>query len=167
MNVLPPPPAWVQERLLSLVGLRSLDMSDVLHMDLAKGVYELGAGAPDGQVLQRLRWHFAWHLRDAGELYATARADHDHLIDRTTVRLRAESAKGGGKALSRAEAEQIARADDATYQAHLRLLLAEQRERSMRKFLDAVDSAIELHRTDRADQRKADFHHAQGMTGGA
>lgn len=167
MTVLPPPPAWVQERLLGLVGLRSLDMADALHVDLAKSVHELGAGAQDGPVLQRLRWHFAWHLRDAGETYARARADHDHLIDRMTVRLRAESAKDGGKPLSRAEAEQIARAEDDTYTAHLGLLMAEQRERFCRKALDAIDSAIELFRTQRADERAADRAHASELTGGA
>lgn len=166
-EVLPPPPEWVQARLLTLTGLRTLDMADSLHADLARAVYELGAGASDGVVLQRLRWHFAWHLRDAGERYAKARADHDHLIDRRTVRLRADSLKDGGKAMSRAEAEQMARAEDATYTAHLGLLVAEQQERSLRKFLDAIDSGIELHRTDRADARRADQQHAQGMTGGA
>lgn len=165
-EVLPPPPAWVQQRLLTLTGLRTLDMADALHADLARAVYELGPGASDGVVLQRLRWHFAWHLRDAGETYAKARADHDHLIDRRTVKVRADAVKAGDK-MSRLEAEQIARAEDDTYQAHLRLLLAEQRERSMRKFLDAIDSAIELHRTDRADARRADVQHVQGMTGGA
>lgn len=166
-EVLPPPPEWVQARLLTLTGLRTLDMADALHADLARAVYELGAGASDGVVLQRLRWHFAWHLRDAGERFAKSKADFEHLVDRRTVRLRAESAKDGARAMSRAEAEQIARSEDATYTAHLGLLMAEQSERFMRKSLDAIDSAIELFRTAQANERAADRQHRDGMTGGA
>lgn len=165
---------WQQQHVLRqiemvtsrLLGLERIDVEDSLHADLAKAVYELGPGQPDGVVLQRFRWHFVWHLRDAGATYATARADHDHLIDRRTVRLRAEAAKAGEK-LSRLEAEQVAKSEDATYAKNLAMLLAEQRERAMRKALDAIDSAIELHRTDRADARRSDTQHGQGMTGGA
>lgn len=159
----PPPPEWVQLRVLDLVGLRALDMADSLHVDIARSVYELGAGASDGTVLQRVRWHFAWHLRDAGEVFATAKRDYERHVDRETVRLRAT----GEKPPSRAEAEQIARASDEAYELHLKFLLAEQRERAMRKFLDAIASAIDLHRTDRADSRKADAAHASGFGGGS
>lgn len=152
------PPQWVLDRVLRLVGIRDLDVADDLQYDIARSVFELGPGATDGVLLQRIRWHFAWHLKTAGKTFADAKADFESLIDRETVRLRA-----GEKPPTRAEAEQIVRAGDDAYRLKLAFLVAEQRERAMRKFLDAVDSAIELHRTDRADARKADFHHADGV----
>lgn len=162
-QILPPPPEWVQRRVLDLVGLRALDMTDPLHVDIARSVYELGSGATDGAVLQRIRWHFAWHLKDAGASYATSKLDYESFIDRETVKLRAT----GEKPPSRAEAEQIARADDQAHTKHLAYLLAEQRERAMRKMLDAVESAIDLWRTQRADERAGDRASAQGYGGGA
>lgn len=162
-EILPPPPEWVQRRVLDLVGLRALDMTDPLHVDIARSVYELGSGATDGAVLQRIRWHFAWYLKDAGATYATSKLDYESFVDRETVRLRAT----GEKPPSRAEAEQIARADDQAHTKHLAYLLAEQRERAMRRFLDTIESAIDLHRTARADQRAADRAHADGYGGGA
>ncbi|MGX9346609.1 hypothetical protein [Microbacterium sp. KNMS] len=158
---LPPPPEWVAQRALNLIGLRALDMSDPLHEDLARSIYELGPGASDGVVLQRIRWHFAWYLKQAGQEFAEAKLAYDHYVDRRTVELRA-----GEKPPSRAEAEQIARAEDDAYAAKLRYLLAEQRERAMRKLLDSVESAIDLFRTARADERKADAAHAHGYGGG-
>lgn len=163
MTALPPPPEWVQSRALALVGLRSLDMFDPLHVDIARSVYELGSGATDGALLQRIRWHFAWHLRDAGADFAKSKLAYEHHVDRETVRMRA----AGEKPPSRAEAEQIARASDEAEGLHLRYLLAEQKERAMRKMLDAVESAIDLHRTQRADERAADRASAQGYGGGA
>lgn len=157
------PPQWVQARLLALVGIRTLDVADDLQYDIARSVYELGQGATDGVLLQRIRWHFAWHLKTAGKEFADAKSDFEKHIDFETVRLRAT----GEKPPSRAEAEQIARATDEAYQLKLSFLVAEQKERAMRKFLDSVDSAIELHRTDRADARKADFAHADGVGGAA
>lgn len=158
---LPPPPAWVSARALDLIGLRALDMSDPLHVELARSIYELGQGAPDGVVLQRIRWHFAWHLKAAGQEFATAKLAYENHVDKRTVELRA-----GEKPPSRAEAEQIARAEDDAYTAKLRYLLAEQKERAMRKLLDSVESAIDLYRTARADERKADATHAHGYGGG-
>lgn len=161
--ILPPPPEWVQRRVLDIVGLRALDMTDPLHVDIARSVYELGSAATDGALLQRIRWHLAWHLRAAGEDFARSKLAYEHHVDRETVRLRAE----GEKPPSRAEAEQIARASDEAGTMHLRYLLAEQKERAMRKMLDAVESAIDLHRTQRADERAADRAHAQGIGGAA
>ena len=37
-EILPPPPDWVQRRVLDLVGLRTLDMTDALHVDIARSV---------------------------------------------------------------------------------------------------------------------------------
>lgn len=162
-EILPPPPEWVQLRVLNLVGLRTLDMTDALHVDIARSVYELGANASDGSVLQRVRWHFAWHLKTAGAEFAESKLAYESFVDRETVKLRAK----GEKPPTRAEAEQIARASDEAYRLHLEYLLAEQRERAMRKFLDAIASAIDLHRTDRSDQRAADRAHSGGYTGGS
>jgi hypothetical protein len=162
-EILPPPPEWVQRRVLDLVGLRTLDMTDALHVDIARSVFELGAGASDGSVLQRVRWHFAWHLKTAGAEFAESKLAYESFVDRETVKLRAK----GEKPPTRAEAEQIARATDEVYELHLKYLLAEQRERAMRRLLDTISSAIDLHRTQRADERAADRAHADGFGGGS
>lgn len=162
--MLPPPPAWVQARLLTLTGLRTLDMGDALHADLARAVYELGAGASDGVVLQRLRWHYVQHLRDAGAAFAKAKADFEHAVSRRVVEEMARS-REDGRRMSLGWATEIATSEAQSHK--LAYLLAEQRERFIRKALDSIASAIELHRTARADERAADRAHAQGMTGGA
>jgi hypothetical protein len=105
---------------------------------------------------------FNWALRDAGAEFGQAKADYERYVDVETVRIRTEREK-----VTRAEAEQIARATDEAYALHVTYLLAEQRERAMRKFLDTLEAALDNHRTDRADQRAGDRASAAGYDGAA
>jgi len=143
------------------IGLQNVDPKDELQMQLAQTVQELGQGATFGQRVVALRFVFAWHLRDAGEVFATSKADYEAHMARLKTRFLAEPK------MSVAKAEVMAEADDESYRLKLAYLVAEQRERAMRKFLDALESALDNHRTDRADLRAGDRAHAQGIGGGA
>ncbi len=144
------------------IGLAEPDLTVPLHAKLVETLHRLGPGATFGQRVVAMRWDFNWELEDAGRVFAKAKTDFEAFIDKETVRLRAT-----GDKVTRAEAEQIARASDRAYELKLAYLMAEQRERSMRKFLDTLEAALDNHRTDRADQRAGDRGHADGFGGGA
>lgn len=143
---------------LRSIGLDDPDLAVPLHARLVATLHRLGPGASFGTRLSAIRFDFNWELEEAGRVFAKAKTDFEAYIDRRTVRLRAE-----GDKVSRAEAEQIARAEDRAYELKLAFLLAEQRERAMRNFLQTIQGALDNHRTDRADQRAADIEH--GRTG--
>ncbi|ALX66827.1 hypothetical protein [Microbacterium sp. XT11] len=149
--------------LRDIIGLDQVDEENPLHRQLADAITNAGPGASFGARVVALRYVFNWQLLDAGQAFAKAKAAYERYIDVETVRLRAT----GEKPPSRAEAEQIARASDRAYELHLAYLVAEQRERAMRNFLQTLESALDNHRTDRADQRAADRASAQGFGGGA
>lgn len=154
---------WVLDALRA-IGLNEPDPEDALHVALVNAVLQLGSGAARGVQLSAMRFQFAWALRDAGAEFAKAKADYEHTFARTVVEERAKaSAKGEKIAVSYAEKV----AEVAAYEHKLRYLLAEQRERSMRKFLDAIEAAVDTWRTLRADERAADRATAGGYTGGA
>lgn len=145
---------------LKEIGLHQPDPTDPLHVRLVNALART-RGATLGNQLVAVKFEFNWELKDAGERFATAKAAYEHYLDVETVRLRATTTVGV-KQLSRLEAEQIARAGDWAYE--LQFLLAEQRERAMRKFLDTLSSALDNHRTDRADLRASDTEHARSAT---
>lgn len=147
---------------LQQIGLHHPDPDDPLHRRLVDALRRT-RGATWGNQLVALKFEFNWAHVDAGRVYAKAKVDYEHLIDAETVRLQATTPPAG-KAYSRAQAEQIARASDQAYQLQLKFLLAEKREQSMRKFLDTLQSALDNHRTDRADWRAADVEHGRSAT---
>lgn len=149
--------------LRSLIGLE-VDHEDPLHLKLAETIRRLGPGATYGQRITALRFDFAWELRAAGKEYGTAKGEYENHISVRVVEITERAALDGkkvtlGLANAKAEAE--------GYELKMSYLVAEQRERAMRKFLDALDAALENHRTDRADARAGDRAHAHGLTGGA
>lgn len=152
--------------LRDIIGLTDVDEDNPLHMQLVDAITNAGPVASFGARVVALRYVFNWQLLDAGERFAKAKADYERFIDTETVKLRGTAAARGEKT-TRAEAEQIARASDRAYELHLAYLVAEQRERAMRNFLQTLESALDNHRTDRADQRAADRASAQGYGGGA
>ncbi|WP_291053659.1 hypothetical protein [Herbiconiux sp.] len=147
---------------LRSIGMLNPDLSDPLHAGLVQALTDAGMYASPGKRLTAMRWVFAWELRAAGETFAKAKTAYEHHVDRRTVQLRAE-----GEKVTRAEAEQLARAEDRANELHLVYLLAEQRERAMRNFLSTIQSAQDDARTDRADARAASGAHAHGYDGGA
>ncbi|PRB01787.1 hypothetical protein [Microbacterium sp. MYb64] len=147
--------------LRDIIGLEQVDEENQLHVRLADAITNAGPGASFGARVVALRYVFNWALNAAGKEFGTAKANYEHFIAKTKTRLLAEPK------MSVAKAEAMAEADDEAYRLKLEYLLAEQQERSMRKFLDTLESALDNHRTDRADQRAADRASAQGYGGGA
>lgn len=138
------------------IGLSRPDPADPLHVRLVQAARRTRGGS-QGARLVAFQFEFNWELKDAGTVFAKAKTDYEHFIDVEAVKMRAS-----GDKVSRIEAEQIARASDDAYQLKLRYLIAEQRERAMRKFLETLHSAFENHRTDRADDRAASSFQARG-----
>jgi hypothetical protein len=153
----------VRAILRDIIGL-DVDPTDRLHTKLAETIDQLGKPATYGQRITALRFDFAWELRDAGAAYARAKADYEHQVAAAVVEITEKAALDGRK-VSLGLAQAMAEKD--AYSLKLAYLVAEQRERSMRRFLDALDAALENHRTDRADARAADRSHVHGLTGGA
>ena len=153
----------VRNLLRSLIGLE-VDDSDPLHQKLADTIYHLGAGATYGQRITALRFDFAWELRTAGKEFGEAKGDYEGQHAKRVVEITEKAALEGRK-VALGLAEHMAAAELADLK--LTYLVAEQRERAMRNFLQALDSALENHRTDRADARFADQAHSRGLTGGA
>lgn len=149
--------------LRSMMGLR-FDPADPLHQQLFDAIAEAGPNASYGQRVVALRWVFGWELRQAGALYGKAKADYENAVSGRIVE---EQAKAGMESRKQSLGLAEAIAQTEAYQLKLEYLLAEQRERAMRKFLDTLDAALENHRTDRADARAGDRAHAQGLSGGA
>lgn len=151
----------VLDTLRDTVGLDAPDPDDELHAKLLNTLIDLGSGASFGQRIVAVRYVFNWELRAAGAEFARAKTKYEGHLTRVKV---VELAKDK---MSVAKAEILAEGSEGAYELKLQYLLAEQRERALRKFLDTLDSALDNHRTDRADQRAGDVAHRAGLTGGA
>ena len=151
----------MRQSLREMVGLENPDPSDALHAALMDALLALPPGASFGQRVVALRWVFNWALRDAGSEFAESKTKHEAHLTRQKVLHLAEPK------MSVAKAEILAEGSEGAFELKLRYLLAEQRERAMRKFLDTLDAALDNHRTDRADLRAGDRAAAQGFGGGA
>jgi hypothetical protein len=147
-------PAGLRE-VLRDIGLADPDLMVPLHARLVETLHRLGPNASFGSRIVAMRWDFNWELEDAGRVFAKAKVDYERFVARKKVELLSEPK------MSVAKAETIAEAEDQAYQLKLAFLLAEQRERSMRKFLETLSAALDNHRTDRADQRAGDVEHAR------
>jgi hypothetical protein len=147
-------PGWMVDALLS-IGISDPQPDEPLHARLVAVLRPLGPGGSRGDQLTAMRFVFASELSAAGFEFAKARALFEQKFARAkSVLMIAEGYSG-------VKAHAVAEAGDEMYELRLAYLVAEQRERAMRKFLDAIASALELHRTDRADARRADFDHSQ------
>lgn len=150
--------------LRDIIGLDGIDEENPLHQQLADAITNAGPGASFGARVVALRYVFNWQLNEAGATYAKAKADYEHAVARKVVEEMATAAAEERK-IALGLAEKIAESE--AYEMKLTYLLAEQRERSMRNFLGTLGAALDLHRTDRSDQRAADKASAQGYGGGA
>lgn len=144
------------------IGMDAPDLTVPLHAKVVETLRRLGPGATRGMRIVALQYDFGWEHEDAGRKFGKAKADYENFMAKTKTRLMVEDPK-----LSVAKAETFAEAEDEAYRLKLEYLLAEQRERSMRMFLNTLKSDLDNHRTDRADKRAGDQAHAYGMTGGA
>jgi len=154
------PPALLD--VLRDIGMDAPDLAVPLHAKVVETLRRLGPGATRGMRIVALQYDFGWEHEEAGRTFAKAKADYEHFMAKTKTRLLVEDPK-----LSVAKAEAFAEAEDDAYRLKLEYLLAEQRERSMRQFLQTLKSDLDNHRTDRADRRIADQAHADGIGGHA
>lgn len=154
------PPALLQ--VLRDIGMDAPDLTVPLHAKVVETLRRLGPGATRGQRIVALQYDFNWEHEAAGRVFANAKTDYEKYVAKLKFRLMAEDPK-----MSAAKADIFAEADDEAYELKLQYLLAEQRERSMRKFLDTLKADLDNHRTDRADKRAGDKAHADGYGGGA
>ena len=157
-GVTPPPLEADVLSALSAIGLTSPSPDDPLHVALVAALRRT-RGMSWGAQIVAMQFEFNWAHKAAGDTYATAKVDHERYLARETVRLRAE------EKLTLAEATRRVEASDRAYELRLASLLGEQQERSLRGFLGTLKSALDNHRSDRADQRAADQAHAQGIGG--
>lgn len=157
----PPLPTDVTDRLRDLVGLIEPDQHDPLHVRLVNTVFRTRHAAPGAQIVA-LRYDFNWELNEAGRVFAAAKTDYEHHIAREKAKLLLADPK-----LSVAKAEVLVDADDTAARLLVAYRLAEQRERSMRKFLESLENQVDVWRTLRADERAADSLIARGEGGQA
>lgn len=141
---------------LRSVGIHQPSREDPLHVALVDAVWRTLGGSYGAQLIA-MRFEVAQALRQAGADYAKAKTTYDHFIDRETVK-----AVAGADKVSRALAEQMARASDEGYRLQLAALVAEKHEQWLRKLLDTFAAAADNHRTDRADERAASSFQAHG-----
>jgi hypothetical protein len=157
------PPQSQLDALRTAIGIDPPDPSDPLQAKLINALAKLGAESTYGQQVVTLRLVINWEHKEAGAAYAKAKAEYERLF--TKAKLAALASDDPKMSVARAEI--IAEADDDVYAMKLAYLLAEQYERTLRQFLTSLDKALDNHRTDRADWRASDSHHAAGIGGGA
>jgi hypothetical protein len=81
---------WLLDVLRS-VGIDSPDPADDLHKRIVEALAELGRGASFGQRVVAVRWVFNWALRDAGERFATLKADYEDKVAQHVTRVTEEA----------------------------------------------------------------------------
>jgi len=143
------------------IGITNPDYEDPLHRDLVAALVRT-KGAVWGDRLVAVKFVINWAQFSAGKEAAEAQAAWLHQVDVRTVPLVAPA--DGSKGLTRAFAEQTVRAQDDMYELQLTALVAEKREQSLRKLLDTLQSALDSHRTNRADWRAGDTEHSRSGT---
>ena len=170
MNVARETPAGVPGGVafvLARIGIVDAEPVDPFHARLIDAVMRVGPGGSLGAYLSALRFAIVQEHLEAGARYAEQRALYERAVAQHVVRAMNTKREEGMPRMSLGLAEQMAETDDGIYERKLTFLIAEKREQTMRKFLDAIEGALDNHRTDRADQRAADRASAQGLTGGA
>lgn len=155
----PPLPPDVRDRLRDLIGLLDPVQADPFHVRLVNTVYRTRTALPGAQMVA-LRFDFNWELNEAGRVFARAKTDYEHFVASEKARLLLTDTK-----MSVAKAEVLVEGDERAYDLLVSYRLAEQRERSMRKFLDTLENQVDVWRTVRADERKVDGLIAGGHGG--
>jgi hypothetical protein len=142
--------------ILRTVGIHQPSKDDPLHVALVDAIWRTLGGSYGAQLIA-MRFEVAQALKTAGTDFAKAKTSYEHFIDKETVR-----AVAGPDKVTRALAEQMARASDEGYRLQLAALVAEKHEQWLRKLLDTFAAAADNHRTDRADERAASSFQASG-----
>lgn len=154
-----------ERRVLATLGIVDPDLSPgSLHSRLLAAVRRVGPGASLGSYLSAVRFTIVQEHLSAGRSFAESKALYEKAVARRIVEEMHREREGGPK-MSLGLATAIAEGDDALFEKKLTYVVAEKREQTMRKWLDAIEGALDNHRTDRADLRAADRASAQGLTG--
>jgi len=150
---------WIQH-FLTRVGIEAPDPEIAIHRRIVLALRDVGPARPLGAQLAAVRYVVRDEHAKAGERLATARAEHEEkVLDRKIELLQ------GAEKVSVALAKDIAERDAIEHRRTW--LRAEQEERTLRQFLQAIADDLENHRTDRADQRVGDRAEASGLGGAA
>ncbi|ERG63504.1 hypothetical protein L332_03415 [Agrococcus pavilionensis RW1] len=151
--------------MLATIGIVEPDLEgEPLHRELVAAIRRVGPGASQGTYLSAVRFAIVSEHLAAGRAFAEAKARYERSVSRRVVEEMAKP-REDGRRMSLGWAERIA--DEAAYEHKLAYLVAEKREQTLRKWLEAIQGALDNFRTARADERAADAAHAQGLTGGA
>lgn len=140
---------------LAAIGLTQPDPEDPLHFALVAALRRTQGHSWGAQIVA-MTFEFNWAHKAAGDRFARAKVEHERLLAVETVRLRAT------EGVTLAEATRRVEATDKAYELRLAVLLGEQQERSLRNFLKTLESALDNHRTDRADDRVTSAFQASG-----
>lgn len=151
---------WAQN-VLDGIGITAPSFDVPLHRTFVATLDRLGPGQQWGTYLTAMRFDVVHALRDTHP--ARRRIDLEHARTRALTEVQFEA----GGTLAAAEAKrrianvpEVRAAEDA-------LARSKDDVSFLRALLDAIDQAVELHRTDRADLRAADRAHADGIGGAA
>lgn len=155
-----------ERAVLATLGIVDPDLTPGgLHARLLAAVRRVGPGGSLGSYLSAVRFTIVQEHLGAGEEFARSKALYEKAVARRVVEEMHRERKDGAPRMSVSLATSIAEADDNLFEMKLRYVVAEKREQTMRKWLDAIEGALDNHRTDRADLRAADRAAAQGLTG--
>lgn len=153
------PPVELLQLLVETVGIQQYDGRDILHRRLIKTLADLGRGASVGDRIAACRLVVTWELREAAHWAKTGKANYDNAVSLRVLQLTEEARVKGRKI-----GESIARrtAETENFDDRMMYLQQEARATAMRHLLSALESALDNHRTDRADLRAGDRAHAGG-----
>lgn len=154
-GVTPPPLEPDVLSRLAAIGLTNPDPDDPLHVALVAALRRTRGHSWGAQIVA-MTFEFNWAHKAAGESYAKAKVNHERLIAKETVRLKA------AEKISQAEAARRVEASDEAFDLRLAVLLGEQQERSLRSFLGTLALAMKNYQTDRADDRASSAFQAAG-----
>lgn len=138
-----------------LIRLAEVDLDDRLHQRLIQSLQACGPAATDGELITAMRFTFGHEMQLAGDDAALHKVKAERMLAVDAAELRRESG------VSQAEAKRIIESSELywTHRETAERML--QRQRYCREMLHSLQAALDLHRTDRADQRAADQWHTQ------
>lgn len=141
-----------------LIRLAEVDLGDRLHQRLIQSLAACSPSATDGELITAMRFVFGHEMQLAGDDAAMHKVRAERMLSVDAAEMRRESGCSAAEAKRAIEATTLYWTHRETAERML------QRQRYCREMLHALQAALDLHRTDRADQRAADQWHAATAT---
>lgn len=154
-EIQPPTPEIVA--FLATLQIDDLSPTDPFHLRLVDACHRT-AGQSVGARLVALEWVFSWDLRRYIDDYGLWKTTYDNERAKSIIRHRDAGEKSGAMAEFRADAE------DEIRELHLKYRLAEQMMRLANKRVATINHQFEAWRSENANVRAADLHHARTGT---